>query len=38
MSAAMGLPLCQDGKPALELIEPGGRGRAEVRMEARMAS
>jgi hypothetical protein len=37
-SAATDLPLGQGGKPALDLIEPGGGGRAEVRVKTRMAS
>ena len=38
MSAAADLALGERGEPALDLIEPGGRGRREVHVEARMAS
>ena len=37
MSAPADLPLGERGQPTLDLIEPGRRGRGEVRMEARMA-
>ena len=38
MSAATDLALGQGGEPALDLIEPRGRGRSEVHVEARIAS
>ena len=37
MSAAANLPLGERGEPAFDLIEPRGRGRGEVCVEARMA-
>src|SRR5665213_1023708 len=37
VSAATDLPLCERGKEALDLIDPGSRGRSEVHVEARMA-
>jgi hypothetical protein len=37
MTGAFDLPLREQCKPALDLIQPGGGGRGEMRLEARMA-
>jgi hypothetical protein len=37
VSAAADLALRERGEPALDLVEPGGRGPSEVHVEARVA-